>query len=109
MAHARSDRKFAVLDREPVESRHRVDVDKMRREREPQCHRRHEALTAGDDAAVVGRYLREHCHRLVHRVRRVIFKSCGFHCSGQYTRKQDFCEFFYGCCVARATEMQRCQ
>ena len=53
VAHAGADAELAVRDREPVERRDAVDVDEMRRLGEPERHGRHQALAAGQHAAVV--------------------------------------------------------
>ena len=55
--HAGADRELAVRDRDPAERRDAVDVDEMRRPRQPERHDRHEALPARQHAAVVGRDL----------------------------------------------------
>ena len=78
VAHAGADRELAVRRPRAVELRDAVDVDEMRRPRQPERHDRHEALPAGQHAAVVGRDLRQRRDRLVDRLRRVIPKGGGF-------------------------------
>ena len=53
MAHAGADAELAVLDLEAVELGDAVDVDQMLRPRQPERHGRHQALPAGQHAAVV--------------------------------------------------------
>jgi hypothetical protein len=62
-----------------IESLHAVDVDEVRRQREPQRHRRHQALAAGEHAAVLGRDARQGRDRVLDRPRCVILERRRFH------------------------------
>jgi hypothetical protein len=77
VAHAGADRKAAVLDRELFQRRDAVDVDQMRRLRQPERHGGHETLPAGEDAAVLGRERTKQRDRLLDARRRVVFERCG--------------------------------
>src|SRR5437764_6709775 len=79
MANASADREFAVGDRDPIERLDAIDIDEVRGLGEPECHGRHEALTAGQDAAVVGGKFGEQRDRFVDRFRRVIAENRRFH------------------------------
>ena len=79
MAHAGADAELAAVDRDLVQLLDAVDVDEVRRLRQPERHDRHEALPARQHPAVVGRDLRQHRDRFVERLRRVVAKGGGFH------------------------------
>ncbi len=79
VAHAGADDKLAVGDREAIERRDAVDVDQMRGLGEPERHGRHQALAAGEHAAVLRRHLGEQRDRLVDRFRRVIAERRRLH------------------------------
>ena len=79
MAHARADDELAAFDRQPVERLDAVDVDEMRRLGEPERHGGHQALAAGEHAAVLRRQFGEHRHRLVDGFRRVIAERRRLH------------------------------
>ena len=79
MAHARPDRKHAALDREAIETGDRIDVDEMRRPRHAERHHRDEALTAGEDAAVLRTEFSEVRQRVIDRLRRVVDERRRFH------------------------------
>src|SRR5436190_2688225 len=79
MANASADREFAVGDRDPIERLDAIDIDEVRGLGEPECHGRHEALTAGQDAAVVGGKFGEQRDRFVDRFRRVIAENRRLH------------------------------
>ncbi len=79
MAHAGADDELAVRDREPVERRDAVDVDQMRRLGEPERHGRHQALAAGQHAAVLRRDLGEQRDGLIDGFRRVVAKRRRLH------------------------------
>src|SRR3954465_516521 len=51
----------------------------MRRPSQPECHDRHQALAASQNAAVVGGHRRQRRNRLIERFWRVIAKSGRFH------------------------------
>ena len=72
VAHAGADRKLAVGHRDAIERRDAVDVDEVRGLGEPKCHGRHQALAAGEHAAVFRRDLGEQRDCLVNRFRCVI-------------------------------------
>ena len=76
---AGADAELAVLDREPPQRLHAVDVDEMRRPGQPERHGRHEALPSRQDAPVMRRNLGQNGDRLVDRLGRVIAEYCGFH------------------------------
>ena len=57
VAHAGADEELAVGDREAIERGDAVDVDEMRGLGEPERHGRHQALPAGQHAAVLCRRL----------------------------------------------------
>ena len=59
----------------PVERLDAVDVDEMRRLRQPERHGRNQALAAGEHAAVVRRNLGQNRNRLIDRLRRVIAET----------------------------------
>ena len=63
----------------PVERRDAVDIDEMRRLGEPERHGRHQALAAGEHAAVLGGDLGEERDRLVDGFRRVVAERRRFH------------------------------
>ena len=75
----RADRQHAVLDREPVETGDRIDVDKMRRPRHAKRHHRDQALTAGEHATILRSELGEVRQRVFDRLRRVIDERRWFH------------------------------
>ena len=80
--HAARRRRCASLppvDRDLRQFLDAVDVDQMRRLRQPERHDRHQALPARQHPAVVGRDLRQHRDRLSERLRRVIAEGGGFH------------------------------
>lgn len=79
MAHAGADAHDAVPDRDPRQLGDAVDVDEMGRPREAKRHRGHEALPAGENAAVVRRQLGQERHRLIDGARGVIAEGGGFH------------------------------
>ena len=79
MAHARPDRKHAALDREAIETGDRIDIDEMRRPRHAERHHRDEALTAGEDAAVLRTEFSEVRQRVIDRLRRVVDERRRFH------------------------------
>ena len=79
MAHAGADDELAVGNREPIERGDAVDVDEMRRLGEPKRHGRHQALPAGQHAAVLAGDLRENGDRLVDGFRRVVAKRRRLH------------------------------
>ncbi len=62
-----------------VESGDLVDVDEMRGLGQPKRHDRHEALPAGEHAAVLRRHLGEDLHRLIERLRHMTNEGGGFH------------------------------
>ena len=79
VAHARADaQRFAVAG-DAVEAFDFVDVDQMRRLGQPERHDRHQALPAGQHAAVLRRDLRQNLQRLVERARHMADEGCGFH------------------------------
>ena len=79
MPHAGADAKLAVLDRQALERGDAVDVDEMRRPRQAECHDRHQALAAGQDAAVLRRHLGQQRDGFVDRLRCVIAERGGLH------------------------------
>ena len=79
MAHAGADDKLAVRDREAIERRDAIDVDKMRRLGEPERHRRHQALAAGEHASILRRDLGEQRDGFVDGFRRVIAERRRLH------------------------------
>ena len=67
MAHARADGQRLAVARNRVEAGDLVDVDEMRGLRQPERHDRHQALSAGQHAAVLRRDLGQNLQRLVER------------------------------------------
>src|SRR5580692_1863391 len=72
-------RTHAALDREAIETGDRIDVDEMRRPRHAERHHRDEALTAGEDAAVLRTEFSEVRQRVIDRLRRVVDERRRFH------------------------------
>jgi len=56
-----------------------VDVDEMRRPRHAEGHGRHQALPAGEDAAIVGAELGQQGDDIIDGLRNVIAKGGRFH------------------------------
>ena len=79
MAHARADAQNFSVAGNLVEPRDLVDVDQMRRLRQPERHDRHQALPAGQHAAVLRRHLRQNRQRLVERARHMADKRRWLH------------------------------
>src|SRR5262249_20880650 len=79
VAHASADAKPLALDGEAPQRLDPVDVDQMRRARQPKRHDRHQALAAGEDAPVLARNLGEGVDRRFDRLWRVISKRRGLH------------------------------
>ncbi len=79
MPHAGADRELAVRRRDLAQPVDAVDVDQMRRPRQPERHDRHQALAARQHAAIVGRDLRQRRDRLIDRLGRVIAKGGRLH------------------------------
>ena len=72
VARPRADAQHLIADGEHIQLRDGVDVDQMRRAREPESHDRHQALAARQDAAILRRQLRQQPHCLRRRaVRRL--------------------------------------
>ena len=86
MAHARADHQAIAVDREPVEPGDFVDVDQMRRLRQPERHDRHEALPARQHAAVLRRDLGQSLQRLIERPRHMADERRGLHAATRCTR-----------------------
>ena len=82
MAHGGADAELAVLDHKAVEPGHAVDVDEMLRPRQPERHRRHETLPAGQHAAVVFGVLREQVERFRDGRGGVVLERGGLHRPG---------------------------
>ena len=80
MAHRGADEQPAVLHREPVEAGDAVDVDQMARPRQAERHGGHQALPAGQHAAVIGCELGEQRDGFLDGFRRVILEWRGLHC-----------------------------
>jgi hypothetical protein len=72
---------LAALDHKPFERRHPVDVDEVRGPREPERHDGNEALSAGQNAPILPRYLRQGFNRLLDGFGCVIAKGGWLHCS----------------------------
>jgi hypothetical protein len=83
VAHARADDELATFDFESVEPGYFVDVDEMRRPRHPERHDRHEALAAGQHAAVLRRDLGQNLQRLIERPRHVADERRGLHANSR--------------------------
>src|SRR5262249_11422838 len=79
VAHAGADDELAAGDGNAIERLDAIDVDKMGRLGEPECHGRHQALAAGQDAPVLARDFGEQLHRIIDRLRRVIAKCSRLH------------------------------
>ena len=69
--HAGADREHLAVARDSVEPFDLVDIDEMGRLGEAERHDRHQALPAGQHAAVLGRDFAQNFQRLVERLRRV--------------------------------------
>ena len=67
------------VDREAVERLDAIDVDEMGGLGEPERHGRHQALAAGQHAAVLRGDFGEQRHRLIDGFRRVIAKRRRLH------------------------------
>ena len=77
VAHAGADVQVAVARFERAQRRDFIDIDEMRRCGETQCHRRHQALAAGEDAAFAWSPFTEQRQRLVEAARRVVLERRG--------------------------------
>ena len=82
VAHAGADAEPAVLDLEAVELADAVDVDQMLRPRQPERHGRHEALPAGQHAAVVVGVSRQQVQRFGDGFGGVVLERGGLHLRG---------------------------
>ena len=80
VAHRGADEQPAVLHRKPVEAGDAVDIDQMARPRQAERHGGHQALPAGQHAAVIGCELREQRDGFLDGFRRVILEWRGLHC-----------------------------
>ena len=78
MARPRADVQDLIADGEQVQPSDSVDVDQMRRAREPESHDRHQALATRQDPAIPRRQLRQQPHCLRQSRRPVILKRCRF-------------------------------
>ena len=79
VAYARADDQHAVLDNEFIEAGDLVDVDEMCRTRHAERHDRHEALPAGQNAAVLRCDFGQNRQRLIQGSRRVTNKGRWLH------------------------------
>jgi hypothetical protein len=79
MTHACRDREHVAIDHEAIETGHRVDIDEVSGARHAKRHHRHEALTAGKNAAIERAEFSQLRHRVVDGFRGVINKRRGFH------------------------------
>ncbi len=79
VAHAGADPQLVAIDLDGRKLLNPVDVDEVRRLRQPERHDRDEALPARQHAAVLRRDLRQHRDRLGERLRCVIAEGSGFH------------------------------
>ena len=79
LAGHRADSQAAVaVGGDAVQPGNPVHVHDHRRTGQPQAHERHQALSAGEDLAVVA-VLVEQADRLVECLRAEIIEGCGFH------------------------------
>ena len=81
MADAGADAEPAVLDPDAVELADAVDVDQMLRPRQPERHGRHQALPAGQHAAVVVGVAGEQVQRFRDGLGGVVLERGGLHCA----------------------------
>jgi hypothetical protein len=79
VTHACRNREHVAIDRKPIETGHSVDINEVSGSRHAECHHRHEALTAGKNAAIEWAEFSELRHCVVDSFRRVINKRRGFH------------------------------
>ena len=79
VTHARADGQQSFRPDELVEAGNLVDVDEMGRPRHAEGHDRHEALPAGQNAAVLRRDLGQNPQRLFERLRHMADEGRGFH------------------------------
>ena len=79
VTHGGADEQSAVLHFEAVQARDAVDVDEVPRPRQAERHGRHQALTAGQHAAVVARVLGEQRDGFLDGPGRVVVEWRGFH------------------------------
>ena len=79
VTHRGADEQPAVLHRKPVETGDAVDINQVGGPRQTERHGGHQALPAGQHAAVIGGQLREQRNRLLDGFRRVILEWRGLH------------------------------
>ena len=79
MPHAGADAKLAIGNFEAFERRDAIDIDKMARLGEPECHGRNQALAAGQHPAILRRHLGEQRDGFVDCFRRVIAERRRLH------------------------------
>ena len=63
--HPRADAQHFAVACQLVETGNFIDIDEVRRLRQPEGHDRHQALAAGQNAAVLARHLRQDRQRLI--------------------------------------------
>ena len=81
--HASPDAQHAAFHGENIKTGHAIDIDKMRRPRQTECHCWDETLPASQNAAIVTRDLRQRGNRIFDCFRRVIGKRRRLHDAGR--------------------------
>ena len=91
VAHAGADAQRLAIVRDLVEPRDLVDVDEMRGLGQPKRHDRHQALAAGQHAAVFARDLAQNLQRLIERARHVANERRWLHAANRFGRGLNNC------------------
>jgi hypothetical protein len=79
MPDAGADRQFAFRRFQASQRRDTVDIDEMGGARQSECHDRHQALAAGEDAPVIRRHHGQRRDRFIERLWCVILEGGGLH------------------------------